>query len=53
MANSTTIDVLKELEEAGAKDVTYREYPGVEHMVIVREALPDVFDFFDAVAQRK
>lgn len=31
----------------GAKNVTYKEYAGVEHMVIVREALPAVFALFD------
>lgn len=35
---------------AGAKNLTYKEYPGVEHLVIVREALPDVFVLFDRVA---
>ena len=30
----------------GAKKLTYKEYPHVEHMVIVREALPDVFEMF-------
>jgi predicted esterase len=32
--------------------VTYREYPDLEHLVIVREALPDVFTAWDAVAGR-
>jgi predicted esterase len=39
----------KSLSDAGAKKLTYKEYPGVEHMVIVREALPDVFAMFDKV----
>jgi predicted esterase len=43
----------KSLTAAGAKELTYREYPGVEHMVIVREALPDVFALFDTVAGGK
>jgi predicted esterase len=30
-----------------ARNVTYREYPKLEHLVIVREALPDVFEMFD------
>ena len=34
----------------GAKAVTYKEYPGVEHLVVVREALPDAFAVFDAAA---
>jgi predicted esterase len=44
----------KELNEAlaaaGAKAATFKEYPGVEHMLIVAAALPDVFAGFDAVA---
>jgi predicted peptidase len=38
---------------AGAKKLTYTEYPRIEHMVIVREALPDVFELFDTVAAGK
>jgi predicted esterase len=34
-----------------AKKLTYQEYPHVEHMVIVREALPDVFAVFDGAAK--
>ena len=34
----------------GAKKLTYKEYPNIEHMVIVREALPDVFELFDKAA---
>jgi predicted esterase len=37
------------LEKANAKKVTFKEYPDVEHLVIVREALGDVFDLFDKV----
>jgi hypothetical protein len=36
-----------------AKNLTYKEYPNVEHMVIVREALPDVFALFDRAATGK
>jgi predicted esterase len=41
----------KALTAGGAKSVTFKEYAGVEHMVIVREALPDVFAVFDRVAK--
>ena len=34
------------LDKAKAK-VTFKEYPDVEHLVIVREALGDVFDGWD------
>ena len=39
----------KRLEAAGAT-VDFRDYPAVEHMVIVQAALDDVFQFLDAVA---
>ncbi len=37
----------KALTTGGAKNVTYKEYADIEHMVIVREALPDVFATWD------
>jgi predicted esterase len=37
----------KALQQKGAKQVLYKEYPNVEHMVIVQAALPDAFAFFD------
>jgi acetyl esterase/lipase len=39
------------LKKSGVRTVEYREYPGVEHFVIVREALPDAFAMFDKVAK--
>ena len=39
----------KTLTAAGAKRLTYREYPDAEHLVIVREALPNVFEAWDAL----
>lgn len=41
----------KALTAGGAKRVTFKEYEGIEHMVIVREALPDVFAVFDRAAR--
>jgi len=41
----------KTLTDSGAKAFTYKEYPGIEHLLIVREALPDVFEMFDRVAR--
>lgn len=41
----------KTLTDGGAKAVTFKEYPDVEHLVIVREALPDVFALFDTAAK--
>lgn len=35
------------LQRAGGKQVTYREFPDVEHMVIVQAALDEAFQFFD------
>jgi pimeloyl-ACP methyl ester carboxylesterase len=43
----------KNLKMAGVNTVEYREYPDVEHFVIVREALPDAFAMFDRVAKAK
>ena len=39
----------KSLTAAGAKRLTYREYPEAEHLVVVREALPDAFAQWDAL----
>jgi predicted esterase len=41
----------KALTAAGAANATYKEYPGLEHLVIVREALPDAFAVFDKAAR--
>jgi pimeloyl-ACP methyl ester carboxylesterase len=41
-----------DLKKAGVKSVRYREYSDAEHLLIVQEALPDVFAFFDELAQR-
>jgi dienelactone hydrolase len=35
------------LAKAGATRMTFKEYPAVEHMLIVQEALPEVFRFFE------
>ena len=32
-------------------DATFKEYAGLEHMLIVREALPDVFAGWDTIAK--
>jgi hypothetical protein len=32
--------------------VQFREYPDVEHLLVVRIALPEVFEFFDKVAKK-
>ncbi len=40
------------LTDGKAKNVTFKEYPDVEHLLIVREALGDVFDLFDKLAGR-
>ncbi|MCE9565168.1 MAG: hypothetical protein K8U57_24310 [Planctomycetes bacterium] len=42
----------KSLVDMGAKGVTYKEYVGLEHLTIVREALPDVFAMFDKAAKK-
>lgn len=37
------------LERVGSERVEYREYPDIEHLVIVQVALPDAFEFFDQI----
>lgn len=37
------------LKKAGSTNVTYKKYPVLEHMIIVQDALPEVFQFFDSV----
>jgi predicted esterase len=51
-AKSGATGLHKTLTDAGAKAVTFREYPDVEHTVIVRAAVDDVFASFDKVAGR-
>jgi predicted esterase len=38
------------LQKAGDGQVTFKEYPDCEHIMIVQEALRDVFNFFDRAA---
>lgn len=42
----------KFLKNGGVKQLQYREYPDVEHIMIVREALPEVFAFFDKALKK-
>jgi predicted esterase len=51
-AYSTARKLAFELKKAGVNSVRFKEYPDVEHLIIVQEALPDVFAFFDDLAQR-
>ena len=41
----------KALTAGGAKRVTYKEYPDLEHLLVVRESLADVFALFDEQAK--
>jgi predicted esterase len=41
------------LDKLGMTTVEYKEYEGIEHLLVVREALPDTFAFFDKVAKAK
>jgi predicted esterase len=41
------------LTAADVKSLVYREYPDLEHLVIVQQALPDVFTFFDGIVKKK
>jgi len=40
------------LKAAEVRTVEYREYPDIEHLVIVQAALPEVFQFFDKQINR-
>jgi pimeloyl-ACP methyl ester carboxylesterase len=40
------------LQKAGVRTVVYKEYPGVEHLLVVQVALDDVFAFLDEAARR-
>jgi predicted peptidase len=42
----------RNLEKAGAQ-VTFREFPAVEHVVIVQACLKEMFAFFDAAARNR
>ena len=44
--------VMAMMLKAGVRTVEYREYPEVEHMMIVPIALPEVFALFDRAAKR-
>lgn len=43
--------LVKNLRAAEAANLTAKEYPEIEHLVIVREALPDVFAIWDKSIQ--
>jgi predicted esterase len=40
------------LRKAKVRTVVYKEYPGVEHLLVVQQALDDVFAFLDEAARR-
>jgi pimeloyl-ACP methyl ester carboxylesterase len=40
------------LRQAGVREVAFREYPDVEHLLVVQRGLRDVFAFFDEAAKR-
>lgn len=42
----------KNLKKLEVSQVTFKQYAGIEHMIIVQEALPEVFRFFDEVARK-
>ena len=42
----------KLLEASGVTHVTLKEYLDVEHIMTVRESLPDCFAMFDKVAKK-
>jgi predicted peptidase len=40
------------LKKAGVNGVTFKKFNTLEHMIIVQEALPEVYQFFDTVMKR-
>jgi len=48
---SGAVSLSRGLERAGGQAIVYREYPAVEHLVIVQAALQDAFHFFDRQRQ--
>jgi predicted esterase len=40
------------LERSGVRKLRFREYEGMEHLVVVQLSLPEVFAFFDEAARR-
>jgi predicted esterase len=40
------------LQKIGATHTTFKEYPNVEHILVVQEALKDVFAFFEASGKK-
>lgn len=51
-ARSGALGFHKALTDAGVKGVRLKEYPGVEHTVVVRVAVDDLFALFDAAARK-
>lgn len=43
----------RDLEKAGVEQVVVKDYPDVEHLMVVQVALPDVFAWFDKLAAAK
>ncbi|HMO36432.1 MAG TPA: alpha/beta fold hydrolase [Gemmatales bacterium] len=41
------------LKKTGIQDVTYKKFQRLEHMIIVQEALPEVFQFFEQCVKQK
>ncbi|HQR07898.1 MAG TPA: dienelactone hydrolase family protein [Gemmatales bacterium] len=52
-ASSQAEALSENLKKAGADEVTFKRYPAIEHMIIVQEALPEVFQFFEVVQKAR
>ena len=52
-ARGGAVGLHKSLTDAGVKGVTLKEYPGVEHLTVVRVAVGDVFAAFDGTAREE
>ncbi|MBL8824128.1 MAG: dienelactone hydrolase family protein [Planctomycetia bacterium] len=52
-ARNNAKNLERQLKQLGIDSVTFNEYKGLEHMIIVQDALPEVFQFFDKVNHSK
>jgi hypothetical protein len=52
MLKTTIENAYRRLQELNLKVLEYKKYDGCDHLMIVREAMPDAFAFFDRAPAR-
>ena len=52
MLKNNIENAYRRLQELNLKTLDYKKYEGCDHLMIVREAMPDAFAFFDRVPAR-